>query len=689
VNSEIANLHAKLTADTSDAQRNLGDVRTRFINAGIAARDLGNELSGSISHFRAVGGSAQDFAQKLEHIRREALEAAEGVSKTSSEYARLQGIAARATAELNRNAAALNNVESETRELQNQQRKASTSTNLLGGALGNLAAGLGVGMIAKAGLDFAMMAEQAEKTGRALEGLSGGQGAESIALIEQRLNGAVSKMQAAEMASRLFGLGMAETAEEAARFAELGGTLGEAFGGSAASGVEQLSLAIANLSYERLDALGISSGVVRARVAELKEEGYALEEAFRMATLEQATITFDKLAAQGVTVGSSMDQIKAAANNLAVTIGTTLAPALDAGAGGMVVFIDALNSGIQGQWEAWNTGVATASEHANWLAGETLYAADSMGWIADALWNTNPAFAATVGWAATLADEQVNVQATATSIPPAMAAIEGSSYGAASGLHAAAAGARDFKEAIDALNNQRTGNYGTSAAASRLNTQYGMQEALGSRTATRMGADEYFMPTPDYEISIANRLNAAYEQMNDVRWTPGQGWVSTVPVRGGGGGGGGRGGGGSGPRAGGSAAGAAMAGEFAGGMVEGFRAQLATTDDAGIKAAVIQWITDQQNIQDIRDDLAKELGSTMGATAGQIDLALTDLFGLRASPIDTMVDSMAAAAEQNAAQLQEVGATVGRSIEEGLETRFNGIGDRIVGIVLERLAEAA
>jgi hypothetical protein len=124
-------------------------------------------------------------------------------------------------------------------------------------------------------------------------------------------------------------------------------------------------------------------------------------------------------------------------------------------------------------------------------------------------------------------------------------------------------------------------------------------------------------------------------------------------------------------------------------MVEGFRGQIESTDAEGIKEAVIDWIADQQNIDKIRDELAKELGDSMGATGTQIDLALTDIFGARATPIDTLVDSMASAAEANATQLAEVGATVGRSIETGLETRFQGIGDRIVQIVLMRLGEAA
>jgi hypothetical protein len=129
-----------------------------------------------------------------------------------------------------------------------------------------------------------------------------------------------------------------------------------------------------------------------------------------------------------------------------------------------------------------------------------------------------------------------------------------------------------------------------------------------------------------------------------------------------------------------------MAREFAGGMVDGFKTQLEATDAEGIKDAVVDWIADQQSIDKIRDELVKEMGSS---SATQIDLALTDLFGARATPIDTLVSSMATAAEQNAVQLQQVGADIGKSIEEGLDTRFAGIGEKIVQTVLMRLGEAA
>jgi hypothetical protein len=676
MNSEIANLHAKLTADTSDAQRNLSDVRTKFVNAGIAAKDLGNELSGSISHFRAVGGSAQDFAQKLEHIRREALEAAEGVSKTSNEYARLQGIAARATTELNRNAAALNNVEGETRELQNQQRKAGTSTNMLGSAFNSLMPTLGAGMIAKAGLDFAVLAENTQKTTRALDGISGGQAAQSIAAISTALGGSVSNAQAATIAANLFATGVATSSEEAARFTEIAATLGSTMGQGVTQSVEGLRLAIDNIAYDRLGELGLSAGQVRIQVNELTAAGYSLNEAFELAVMEQATAKFNVLKDAGVEVGGSMDRVRAAAGNTAEAVGTLLVPALEAGSEGLAIMLNAITAEANQLWTEWGTIVTNTSEGVNWLAGQTLYAGQSMGWLTGALYNSNPAFASTYDWAVALTNETSDLQGGLAPLPKQLGAVGSGGYAAAGGLNAGAAAARNFKDAIDELNNRRTGNYGEARAH---DTRYGLQEALAYREATRMGADEYFVPTPQSVIDNANWW------LTHKDWTP-----DIAPVApSGGGGGGGRSGGGGGPRAAGMTTGATAAREFAAGVGEGFKTQIEITDDAAIRAGVVDFIQDNLRLEEIRDELTRDLGQTMGATGAQVDLALTDMFGLRASPIDSLVDSMAVAADQNAAQLQEVGATVGRSIEEGLETRFNGIGDRIVGIVLEKLGEAA
>jgi hypothetical protein len=50
---------------------------------------------------------------------------------------------------------------------------------------------------------------------------------------------------------------------------------------------------------------------------------------------------------------------------------------------------------------------------------------------------------------------------------------------------------------------------------------------------------------------------------------------------------------------------------------------------------------------------------------------------------------MATAANANAVQLHDIGANIGKSIEEGLDTRFAGIGEKIVQTVLMRLGEAA
>jgi hypothetical protein len=123
-----------------------------------------------------------------------------------------------------------------------------------------------------------------------------------------------------------------------------------------------------------------------------------------------------------------------------------------------------------------------------------------------------------------------------------------------------------------------------------------------------------------------------------------------------------------------------MADEFAGGMVDGFRGQLETTDAAGIKDAVTDWITDQTNIDKIRDELVKEMGDS---SAAQIDLALTDIFGSRATPITELSNAMRQDAERNATQLQETGAVMLNSVIEGGLTQTNEGASRWVDALLE------
>lgn len=587
-----------------------------------------------------------------------------------------------------------------------------------GGALGGLtkvAMGLGGALIASEVFEYAKqlhaMGDASLKAEKGLAAVAGGvEAAEKItAAVKAGSSGLLTEMDAQLQATRLLSLGIAGTAEEAGRFTEVAATLGAVIGQDATTSMEQLSLAIANMSYERLDALGISAGAVRERVKELKEEGMGTEEAFRFATLEIATGKLNDLQAAGFEAGTALDRVKINALDAAAALGEDLAVGLEEAA---VAFEEYkwVVDGLDGTYIAVIEHGRQTGEAVRGLIGLNYEAAEAARVTMEAeklhaiaLGNVQVAIDALPTRNATLethmlaeafleagrmagytdyqlinlwvttggtAEEMAFLYDNSITIPPAMAAIEGSSYGAANGLNTAAAGARNLKDAIDELNNTRTGDYGTSASAMKLNTQYGMQEALGNRNAIRAGADEYFEQTRASVISTANR---EMELMSGY-WNE---FHNPTPVRGGGGGGGARGAG--------RATGGGAAREFADGVTEGLTEGLKTTDKAGIEEAVTAWLTDQVNINEMRDELKKELGDTMGATGAQIDMALTDLFGLRASPIDTLVDSMATAADAKAQDIADVGAAFGTHLEDGINTRFSGIGDRLVTYVLGKI----
>jgi hypothetical protein len=72
------------------------------------------------------------------------------------------------------------------------------------------------------------------------------------------------------------------------------------------------SALLANRSIPRLDNFGISSGKVRERVEELKREGYDLDQAFKLAVLEEGRKSLEKLGDTSDSTAVRIDQLEAA-----------------------------------------------------------------------------------------------------------------------------------------------------------------------------------------------------------------------------------------------------------------------------------------------------------------------------------------------------------------------------------------
>lgn len=109
----------------------------------------------------------------------------------------------------------------------------------------------------------------------------------SLENLREITGGVVDDMTLMRGANSLLLTGLASTNDQAAELVNLGYRLSAAMGVDAKDGIENLNAALLNNSFARLDTLGISAAAVRQRVAELKEEGYDMSEAFSQAVLEQ------------------------------------------------------------------------------------------------------------------------------------------------------------------------------------------------------------------------------------------------------------------------------------------------------------------------------------------------------------------------------------------------------------------
>jgi len=109
--------------------------------------------------------------------------------------------------------------------------------------------------------------------------------------------GMVSDTDLMQSSARLVSMGLASTADEAAKLSEIAVTLGAAMGKQATPAMEEFALMLANQSTLRLDTFGISAGKVKARIIELTDTipGMTRETAFMQATLEQAEISMTNL----------------------------------------------------------------------------------------------------------------------------------------------------------------------------------------------------------------------------------------------------------------------------------------------------------------------------------------------------------------------------------------------------------
>lgn len=185
-----------------------------------------------------------------------------------------------------------------------------------------------------------------ERSTVALAAFTGGaeEAAAAVEAVQNAAGGSVSKMLAAESATRLFSMGLAETTDEAAELTRIAVTLGATMGRGPSQAFEEFSLLLANQSIPRLDTFGISASQVRARMADLTAANQDLsrEQAFMTATTEIAGEKLAALDAEGFEAASSLDRMKTVVADTKLGIATFLAE-------GLMPYVDMLAFGVEEQ----------------------------------------------------------------------------------------------------------------------------------------------------------------------------------------------------------------------------------------------------------------------------------------------------------------------------------------------------
>lgn len=234
------------------------------------------------------------------------------------------------------------------------QKTSGSLTAMRDAAMRALAAGAIVGGAAKLGAELFKVGASALRAEASLNALTSGQADEFINAITTATQGTVSEMGAATVATNAFGLGLVSTAEEAGEFARVAAILGGTFRGlGAEQAAEEFGLLLANMSTQRLDTFGISSGVVRDRIKELQAatEGMTRSQAFQIATMEQATLKADTLGDTLSDATSEVDRFNATISDAKVAAGTFVATGLNPIIGGVRLLTEAQreNNAIQAE----------------------------------------------------------------------------------------------------------------------------------------------------------------------------------------------------------------------------------------------------------------------------------------------------------------------------------------------------
>ena len=180
--------------------------------------------------------------------------------------------------------------------------------------------------------------------------LSGGaeQAKAKLEAVRRASMGTVNDLDAMQLANKAAALGMAKTAGELEKIVGVATKISMVMGGDVSSILDNLSAAAANLSFVRLDTMGISAGKTKAKMQELleTEKGLSQEQAFLQASVAVANETFKGMGEGALVARDGAKELETSWRNLTIAIASSqLGDAANAALSGLAEGISDITSG--------------------------------------------------------------------------------------------------------------------------------------------------------------------------------------------------------------------------------------------------------------------------------------------------------------------------------------------------------
>ena len=194
----------------------------------------------------------------------------------------------------------------------------------IGQSVGNMAASA-LAQIPKIAKELFDLGVQSEAVAHRFGQFSGSAeaSAEFLLAFQSATDGTIPKLDAMASAAKMLQMGLVSNADEMETMASIATKLGDQTMG-AGDRLADFSALLANKSIPRLDNFGISSSKVRARVEELTKAGKDVDEAFKLAVLEQGSLSLATLGDTSELAATKISKVSAAWADVKVELGESV-----------------------------------------------------------------------------------------------------------------------------------------------------------------------------------------------------------------------------------------------------------------------------------------------------------------------------------------------------------------------------